>query len=102
MNKFTAIIATSLFAGLTLSAVAGPLHREERRDDRRIAQGIRNGELTRGEAQSLRQERRAIHTEQHAYRADGKLDVAERKDLHQDLNQFSRDIYAEKHDAEKR
>jgi hypothetical protein len=37
-----------------------------------------------------------------AYRADGKLTPAERKDLHQDLNQTSKDIHQEKHDSETR
>jgi len=68
----------------------------------RIQQGVRSGELTRAEAKGLRQEQRTIRTEERAYKSDGVLTPAERKDLHQDLNQASKDIYNEKHDTEKR
>lgn len=68
----------------------------------RIAQGVRSGELTRDETRKLVKEERSIRQEERAYKADGKLTREERKDLHQDMNKVSRDIYAEKHDAERR
>ena len=68
----------------------------------RIAQGVRSGQLTKEEAGKLHQEEKGIRQEERAYRADGKLTTAERKDLHQDLNQASKDIYQEKHDGETR
>jgi hypothetical protein len=68
----------------------------------RVAQGVRSGELTRPEAAKLRQQERAVRAEERAYKADGKLTPAERKDLHQDLNQASKDIYQQKHDAQAR
>ena len=74
----------------------------QRVQQQRIAQGVHSGELTKDEAGKLRQEEKAIRTEERAYKADGKLTAAERQDLHQDLNQASKDIYQEKHDAETR
>ena len=68
----------------------------------RIAHGVRSGQLTPEEAAKLRQEQKAIRTEERAYKADGKLTAVERKDLHQDQNQASKDIHQEKHDAETR
>jgi hypothetical protein len=68
----------------------------------RIAQGVRSGELTKSEAQGLRAEQRGIRQEERAYKADGTLTRDERKDLHQDLNVASGNLYNEKHDAEKR
>jgi len=68
----------------------------------RIQQGIRSGELTRGEARQLGAEQRAIRQEERQYKSDGVLTRAERKDLQQDLNAASKDIYSEKHDAERR
>lgn len=68
----------------------------------RIIQGVRSGSLTRDEAQALRAEQRSIRQEEHQYKSDGTLTRAERKDLHQDLNAASRNIYDEKHDAETR
>lgn len=77
----------------------------DRRQDNqhdRIRQGIRSGELTRGETRGLRQDQREIRQEEREYRSDGKLTRDERRDLHQDLNQASRDIYEQKHDDERR
>lgn len=68
----------------------------------RIAQGVRSGELTRNEVAELRSEQRAIRQEERLYKSDGVLTKAERKDLHQDLNAASKNIYEEKHDAERR
>ena len=74
----------------------------QHRQDQRIKQGVRSGELTKDEAKNLREEQREIRQEERAYKADGKLTRDERKDLHQDLNNLSKDIYTEKHDNEKR
>ncbi|OGI45699.1 MAG: hypothetical protein A2637_07570 [Candidatus Muproteobacteria bacterium RIFCSPHIGHO2_01_FULL_65_16] len=72
------------------------------RQQERIGQGVRSGELTKEEAKDLAAEQRAIRKEERAYKSDGKLTGEERKDLHQDQNAASKDIYQEKHDAEKR
>jgi hypothetical protein len=68
----------------------------------RIIQGVRSGELTREEAQTLRAEQRAIQREEHYYRADGVLTPRERRELQRELNEASQNIYEEKHDAEVR
>jgi hypothetical protein len=68
----------------------------------RIQQGIRSGELTRGEARQLVAEQRNIRQEERQYKSDGVLTGDERKDLRQDLRAASKDIYTEKHDAERR
>ena len=63
----------------------------------RIVNGVKTGELTHDEAQDLREGRREIRQEEHAYKSDGTLTREERVDLHQDLNQQSQDIYDAKH-----
>lgn len=68
----------------------------------RIEQGIRSGQLTKDEAKQLAAGQRAIRQEEREYKADGTLTKDERKDLHQDLNAASKEIYSEKHDAEQR
>lgn len=78
------------------------VNRHQHRQEHRIKQGVRSGELTREETRALAQEQRAIRQEERAYKSDGKLTKEERKDLHQDLNQASRNIYQEKHDSDKR
>jgi CRISPR/Cas system-associated endoribonuclease Cas2 len=72
----------------------------QRTQHNRVQQGVRSGELTAGEAKSLKQEEKVLRQEERAYKSDGKLTVAERKDLHQDANQLSRDIHRQKHDAQ--
>lgn len=68
----------------------------------RITHGVKTGELTHDEAQGLRTERRDIRESEQTYRADGELTKDERVDLQQQLNEQSKDIYAQKHDEENR
>lgn len=68
----------------------------------RIAEGVKSGELTHPEAQELRTERRDIRGLEQTYKSDGTLTKDERQDLHQQLDQSSKEIYEEKHDAETR
>lgn len=63
----------------------------------RIVNGVKTGELTHAEAQGLREGRRDIRQTEQEYKADGALTREERVDLHQDLNQQSKDIYEAKH-----
>jgi len=68
----------------------------------RVAQGVESGALTRGEAQELREERRDIRDLERDYKSDRVLTQQERQDLQQQLDQNSREIREEKHDAERR
>ncbi len=67
----------------------------------RISQGVASGELTKKEAAVLRTEQRGIRAEKRAFKADGKVTVAERAQLKRDQNQASRHIYKKKHNARK-
>lgn len=68
----------------------------------RIAQGIKSGQLTAGEAARLQARevelRHEIGTDRNAN--GGKLTNAERKEINQELNGLSTRIYSERHDAE--
>jgi hypothetical protein len=68
----------------------------------RIVSGVKTGELTQDEARKLREGRHEIRQTEQEYKADGTLTRDERIDLHQELNQQSRDIYDAKHDADTR
>jgi hypothetical protein len=78
------------------------IDRLQERQRERILQGIRSGELTRGEASRLIAEQRMIQREERRYRADGALTRDERRDLWQDLNAAGRHIYNETHDTQGR
>ena len=74
----------------------------QRNQQARIAEGARSGELTKSEAKGLEQEERGIRQEERQFKSDGKLTADERQKLHSDLNKTSKDIYAEKHNADVR
>jgi polyhydroxyalkanoate synthesis regulator phasin len=78
------------------------VNRREHRQNRRIRRGVKSGELTRDEAKTLRREQKDIRQKERDMKSDGALTREERKELHQDLNEASRNIHEEKHDAEKR
>ncbi|MEW5891102.1 MAG: hypothetical protein AB1768_19160 [Pseudomonadota bacterium] len=96
-------LATFYFSTPAQAGTRDPaVNHRQHHQQQRIAQGVRSGELTRGEVRHLAREQRAIRAEERAYKADGHLTARERADLHRDLNRSSRHIYNEKHDAEKR
>lgn len=68
----------------------------------RIGQGIRSGELTRGEARGLMSEQRRIENIERAYRSDGHFSRDERADIQRRLDMAQRHIYRETHDADRR
>jgi hypothetical protein len=72
--------------------------RRENQQDR-IAQGIKSGQLTAGETAKLENQQRGINGEVKADRAanGGKLTGAEKKQVNQQQNQASKNIYAKKH-----
>ncbi|MDD4880336.1 MAG: hypothetical protein PHR30_18530 [Gallionellaceae bacterium] len=68
----------------------------------RIQQGIRSGELTPREAQRLMAEQQQIERMQRRYMADNRLNPFERQRLMAELEDASRNIWREKHDAQAR
>lgn len=110
LNRTMALAAMTgliLVAG-SLTAQAEPGTRDPRVNVRqhhqaaRIRQGVRSNELTRHETRKLAEQQRDIRQLERAYKSDGKLTGAERRDLHHEQNQASRDIYRQKHDAQQR
>ncbi len=68
----------------------------------RIAQGVRSGELTRGEARALQFEQRRIENIEQNYRSDGRFTREERADIQRRLDRSAQHIYQETHDADRR
>ena len=71
--------------------------RRQMRQYRRIEQGVRNGEITRGELRRLEREERRIRIERRRAWRDGYLSCAERRRLDRMLDRTSRHIYRAKH-----
>jgi hypothetical protein len=74
--------------------------RKENQQDR-IANGVKSGQLTAGETANLETKEAAINGETKADRAanGGKLTGAEKTQINQQQNQVSKQIYADKHNA---
>ena len=89
--------ATPAPAAQTKPTVA---QRKENQQDR-IAQGVKSGQLTAGETSKLETKEAAINGETKADRAanGGKLTTAEKKQVNHQQNQVSKQIYADKHNA---
>jgi hypothetical protein len=99
------VAGMAVILALAVPAVAAPapqgVNKREHREAQRIREGWRDGSLTRAERHRLVAEQAGIRAEERVYRRNG-LNAAERKDLQRDLNRASRDIYRQKHDAQRR
>jgi hypothetical protein len=74
----------------------------QHRQDRRIHQGVRSGELTRREFVRLEREQYDIQQEKREAKSDGTVTRRERAELQRELNQASRHIYRAKHNERDR
>jgi hypothetical protein len=98
------ILPATLLVAQTVSFAQDPTpeaaQRKENQQDR-IAQGVRSGQLTAGETANLETKEAATNQETRADRAanGGKLTAAEKTQVNQQQNQVSKQIYADKHNA---
>ena len=95
--------ATSQGTGTTHSATAPKPTIAERKENqqKRIANGVKSGQLTAGETANLESKEAAINGETKADRAanGGKLTAAEKQQINKQQNQLSKQIYNDKHNA---
>jgi hypothetical protein len=83
-------------------AAGKSINKVEHREQQRISQGIRSGELTRAEARRLEAQQARIRVNERFARADGKVTPQERERLNRELHRASHDIYRQKHDNQDR
>ena len=106
MNVKTLLaIAFFITAGYTSSAqrAASAARASTIKNDRqRIRQGVKSGELTKAETAKLAAQTVKLKNEREAYKADGVVTAAEKKDYKQDKKKVSRQIYRQKHDGQTR
>ena len=101
-KAWVAILGTALCASmLPLTALAAPINRREHRQQVRIHQGIRSGELTRPEARRLEAQQAKIRIDERIARRNG-LTANERERLQRELNRANQNIYRQKHDRQDR
>jgi hypothetical protein len=106
MSRGTNLFKTGLILGLlTLTGlpvaaqnVNDPgIQERELKQQQRIQQGIKSGQLTPGEATRLENQQSRIKATEDRMKADGKLTPGERARLTQRQNCASRNIYRKKH-----
>lgn len=105
MKRLVSISLMCIFV-LAVGAVskAGPrwVNRREYRQQQRIRQGVRSGELNRRETVRLESQQARIRASERFARRDGYISPRERARLDRELDRASRSIYRQKHDAQDR
>jgi hypothetical protein len=97
-KKITVIFVTTILALMWCSAAwAERSNIREHRQEQRIRQGIRSGEITRPEVRRLKTEQGRIDRAYHRASADGHLNWRERQRLDKLQDIASRHIYRTKH-----
>ena len=92
------LIAALAFTSMAQAQSRTPvINHWQHRQERRINQGVRSGELTRNEARHLRGEERRISREKRMAMAEGRMNRGERRHLRHEENRTSREIYRDKH-----
>jgi hypothetical protein len=105
MKKFFSLtLSAVLLLGLGVAAFAQTPHidRRELREQQRIRQGVRSGELTRRETRRLEMEQARIRGYEWYAKSDGHVSRTERRRIDHMLDRSSRDIYRQKHDGQDR
>jgi len=94
----TIIIAT-IVTTIAGSAFAGRIGYREQRQQKRIAEGIENGQLTPRETAKLETQESRLNSEVRDFREDngGKLTPREQARVNRQQNQLSKEIYRAKH-----
>jgi uncharacterized membrane protein YebE (DUF533 family) len=109
MNRIVILAATAFLATTSIASAQsygyGNSPREidarQAQQERRINQGVRSGELTRGEYQKLESEQAHVRQLERQAKADGYISPAERARIREAQNQASRHIYQEKHGGDR-
>ncbi len=68
----------------------------------RIREGVRSGELTKGEAVRMEARQAKIQHDKKVAKSDGIVTLEERAKLNREQNAASRKIYRQKHDSQRR
>ena len=101
----TILLSVTFILGLGLSALAQKtpvVDNRQKRQQRRINQGVKSGTLTRKEAAKLEAGQAKTETMEAKAKADGTVTRKERAKLQHQQNKTSGKIYRQKHDNQNR
>ena len=100
--KTSKIVLMALFVLMAWSSVLSQaptprVNALERRQQKRIEQGVKSGELTPAETRRLEAREGKIKADEMQAKSDGKVTKFERRKLNREQNRESRAIYRKKH-----
>lgn len=91
------LVAISLVLGLGINSANAQIKHRAQNQHQRIRQGVKSGELTKREAQDLREDHKDLHQDVKLAKSDGKVTAGERKIIKKEERKDSREIYRKKH-----
>lgn len=92
------LLLLGVSSGVATSQTRTPgIDQRERNQQARIREGVRTGQLTRGETRRLAAEQRRIKAHEAMTKADGRVTSAERRHLKRELRRSNRHIHHLKH-----
>lgn len=101
-HKFIAvalIAVTSIGTAYAQNTETPRIDRREAHQQQRVDQGVKSGELTKKEANTLQRRQDRINAAEEKAKADGKVTPQERRKLRHAQNRNNRAIYNKKHNA---
>jgi|ERR1700733_11894384 hypothetical protein len=104
-KTFSGALTLCMLGAMAVSSLANTqthtpvVNQRQAHQQARIRQGIRSGQLTRGEARRLEAREGRIEASKLSDKASGRVTPAERARLNRRLNRSSRAIYRAKHNA---
>jgi uncharacterized protein HemX len=93
------LIVAALALGLGVSSVDAQIRHRAQNQHQRIRQGVKSGELTKGEAKNLRENQKDLRQDVKLAKSDGKITPGEKKIITKEENTDSREIYRKKHNG---
>ena len=99
MKKTIAILIIIVVSFTVVSAqtLTPQINRTQKNQQLRIHQGVKSGELTRREARKLENQQKAIRYNKRIAKANGVVTSGERKQIRNEQNRASKNIYMKKH-----
>jgi len=98
--KTTFFLALTLAGAILAQDKTPVVAKRQVNQQKRIAEGVNDGNLTRKETRRLQAQERELQREKRAAKADGVVSSGERQELRQDSRKLSRRIAKQKNDAQ--
>ncbi len=94
--------AVKIFAACIIMLLAFTNADAQTTQRNRVKQGVRSGELTRHETKAIAHQKKEMHQDVKAVKADAVITTAEKKEIKQDNKQLNKSIYRKKHNSRDR